>query len=204
MARQLSYAADPRVRVVLLGADQSPFCSGWDVRDLAGLDTASRDDVAAYFEAGRELLRAIEGCPVPLVAAVSGVALGFGCSILAHCDLVIADRGATFGLPEVKRGFPPATVMPELLEAMDARVVGAWALTGARHDAGQARSAGLVDRVAETSALSAVVSEVLAELTSTDTAVLRQTKALLRALQARNLPQRRELGVAAATDHFCK
>jgi hypothetical protein len=48
------------------------------------------------------------------------------------------------------------------------------------------------------------VSEVLAELTSTDTAVLRQTKALLRALQARNLPQRRELGVAAATDHFCK
>ncbi|MFN7151553.1 MAG: enoyl-CoA hydratase/isomerase family protein, partial [Microthrixaceae bacterium] len=186
------------------GADQSPFCSGWDVRDLAGLDTSARKDVARYFEAGRELLRAIEACPVPVVTAVSGVALGFGCSILAHSDLVIADVEAQFGLPEIKRGFPPATVVPELLEAMDAREIRAWALTGGRYDVHRASSAGLVHRIAPAGQLAAVLTEVLAEFAGSDPAVLRQAKALLREQQSLPLPQRRARGVAAAVDHFCK
>lgn len=205
IAAQLgAVARDPEIRVVLLGAAQRPFCSGWDVRDLAGLDTSSRVDVATYFEAGRELLRAIDAAPVPVVAAVSGVALGFGCSILAHADLVVADADAMFGLPEISRGFPPATVMPELLEVMSPREVLAWALSGAQRDAHQARDAGLVHRIAAAGRLETTVDEVLTELTRSDPAVLRQTKALLRAQQSLPLVQRRACGVAAAVDHFCK
>ena len=201
---RLALAEDPQVRVVVLAGEQSPFCSGWDLRDLAGLDVFAPDDVTRYFEAGRELLRAIEACPVPVVAAVSGVALGFGCSILAHADLVVADAGAQFGLPEVRRGFAPATVMPELLEAMDAREVRAWALTGARHDVHRAGAAGLVHRIAPPGTLPAVLTEVVEGLAEADPTALRTTKALLHEQRAMPLPQRRVRGVAAAVDHFCR
>jgi enoyl-CoA hydratase/carnithine racemase len=204
IAGQLALTENAEVRVVVLGADQAPFCSGWDVRDLAGLDTSRREDVVRYFEAGRELLRAIDACPVPVVTAVSGFALGFGCSILAHSDVVLADADAQFGLPEIKRGFAPATVMPELLEAMDAREIRAWALTGGRYDVHRASSAGLVHRIAPAGQLAAVLTETVADLVGAEPAVLRQTKALLREQQALPLPQRRARGVAAAIDHFCK
>lgn len=200
----LAKAAEPGVRVVLLGAGQTPFCSGWDVRDLAGLDRSSRDGVRAYFEPGRELMRALAECPVPVVAAVSGVALGFGCSLLAQADLVLADEEAQFGLPEIARGFPPATVMPELLEVMPARAVGAWALTGARHDAQRASMAGLVHRVAPKGSLDALLTDVLTDLTNLDGGVMRAAKALLRSQRDLPLQERRANGVAAAVDLFAE
>lgn len=204
MTAQLARAQGSGVRVVVLGADQSPFCSGWDVRDLADLDTSTREGVVRYFEAGRDLLRALEACPMPVVGVVRGVALGFGCSLLAHCDVVIADAEAQFGLPEINRGFAPATVMPELLGAMDAREIRAWALTGGKRDAQRAAQAGLVHVVAPSGRLEASSADLVAGLAGVDEPALRQTKGLLRELSALDLPERRARGVAAAVDHFCK
>lgn len=195
-------AADPATRVVVLGAGQAPFCSGWDVRDLAGLDTSSPETAASYFQAGRTLLTRLADCPVPVVAVVAGVALGFGCSLLAHVDVVVAAEDARFGLPEIGRGFPPATVAPELVDVLGPRELGMWALTGRRVDAAAARSAGLVHDVVPAAQLEDAAADLVAGLAGASGDLLRETKALVRALSAMDQAERRRHGVAVAAHHF--
>lgn len=194
--------ADPATRVVVLGAGQSPFCSGWDVRDLAGIDTSSPEATAAYFRAGRELLARLADCPVPVVAVVAGAALGFGCSLLAHADVVLAADDARFGLPEIGRGFPPATVAPELLDVLGPRALGVWALTGRRVGADDARAAGLVHDLVPAAELEAEAAAVVASLAGAGGPLLRETKALLRDLAPLDPARRRRHGVAVAVRHF--
>ncbi|MCG2623387.1 enoyl-CoA hydratase/isomerase family protein [Arthrobacter sp. I2-34] len=188
--------------VVVLGLGQAPFCSGWNLRDLDELRGATVEETRAFFDHGRRLLDAVSNCPQPVIAVVAGAALGFGCSLLSRCDLVLAADDAVFGVPEIRHGFAPATVIPELLATLGPRETAAWALTGDPVPAARAASAGLVHRTFAPRDLESAALELARTMARYEPGALRGTKRLIR--DAEDLPrqERRALGVQAAMAGF--
>jgi enoyl-CoA hydratase/carnithine racemase len=138
-------AGDPSVRAVVLSssADRA-FCAGADLKERSGFGDA---ELLAQRLLFRRAFGAIIGLPVPALAAVSGFALGGGCELALACDLIVADDGAVFGLPEVSVGLVPGGGGTQLL----ARRIGParaadLIYTGRRVDADEAAALGLVDR----------------------------------------------------------
>jgi len=91
----------PQARVIVLRGRGRHFCGG---NDLAEFQTMTPENAAERMRLVREAFWAIYYCPVPVIAAVHGAALGTGLAIAASCDLVVATEGARFGLPEVNVG----------------------------------------------------------------------------------------------------
>jgi len=134
--------ADPEVRCMVIAGSAQTFAAGADIKALAerSLDTHADPEAAAFWTR----LAAIE---TPLVAAVSGYALGGGCELALACDMVVADKDARFGLPEVTLGIIPGGGGSQRL----ARVIGKqrameFVLTGRRFDAEMAAGWGLVNK----------------------------------------------------------
>jgi enoyl-CoA hydratase len=86
--------------IVLSGAGPH-FCAGNDLDEFASM--TPENGVERMWRV-REAFFAIQDCPVPVIAAVHGVALGTGLAIAASCDLVVAARDAQFGVPELSVG----------------------------------------------------------------------------------------------------
>ena len=131
--------------VVLTGAGSRAFVAGADIGELATLDPQGGMRASRR---GQEVLAAIEGCDVPVIAAVNGYALGGGCELALACHLRIASENAVFGLPEVGLGIIPGYGGTVRL----ARIVGMgraleMTLTGDPVKAEQAREMGLVSSV---------------------------------------------------------
>ncbi|GAA4708972.1 enoyl-CoA hydratase/isomerase family protein [Pseudonocardia yuanmonensis] len=91
----------PDARVIVLGGRGKHFCGG---NDLAEFQTMTPENAGERMRVVREAFWAIYDCPVPVIAAVHGVAVGTGLAIAASCDLVVAAEGARFALPEVNVG----------------------------------------------------------------------------------------------------
>jgi len=94
--------ADPDTRAIVITGDARAFAAG---ADLAELKTRTVQDT--NFRSSRVAWEAMEACRKPVIAAVNGFALGGGCELALHCDIIIAGEGAKFGLPEVKVGIMP-------------------------------------------------------------------------------------------------
>lgn len=194
-------ALDDAVSSLALGSDHQPFCSGWDLGELAQLAGADGDRLEEFFRAGRRLLRALEAFPGPILGVVKGTALGFGLSLLAQCDVVLSEEGTVFGLPEIRRGFAPATVLPELYGVMEGRELRAWALTGDMVPSTRALTAGLVHEVLTPDDLSTRVSELVDGWAQASSAA-HETKRLLGSFEGMTRPHRRGAGIAAASEYF--
>jgi enoyl-CoA hydratase/carnithine racemase len=136
---------DPSVRAVVLSASgDRAFCVGADLKERSGFSDA---DLLAQRPVFRRAFGAVIGLRVPAIAAVSGYALGGGCELALGCDLIVADDGAQFGLPEVTVGLVPGGGGTQLL----ARRIGParaadLIYTGRRVTADEAFSLGLVSR----------------------------------------------------------
>lgn len=91
----------PNARAVVLAARGKHFCAGNDLSEFQAMDPAS---AVPSLKRAREAFWAIYDCPLPVIAAVQGVALGSGLAIAASCDIVVAAEGARFGTPEVNVG----------------------------------------------------------------------------------------------------
>jgi len=94
-------ADDPGVGVVVLSGRGKHFCAGNDLGEFTTLD--SKNSAGRMFEV-REAFWAVYDCPLPVIGAVHGAALGTGLSLAAHCDFVVAADDARIGLPEVGVG----------------------------------------------------------------------------------------------------
>jgi enoyl-CoA hydratase len=93
---------DPKVRaVVLTGTGDEVFCAGTDITELTEVDENHAGEIS---ERGQALCTQIENCPVPVIAAISGVAAGGGCELALACHIRIASANASFSLPETKLG----------------------------------------------------------------------------------------------------
>jgi enoyl-CoA hydratase len=89
------------VKVVVLAGDGRHFCGGNDLDEFATLTPRNSDVRMAEVRAA---FFAIQDCPLPVIGAVHGVALGTGLAIAASCDFVVASEDARFGVPEVSVG----------------------------------------------------------------------------------------------------
>lgn len=134
---------DPEVRcIALLGSDRA-FAAGADIGTMADASPIDmlRDNTFARIERIRELA-------TPVVAGVSGFALGGGCELAMACDLIVASEGAQFGQPEINLGvIPGAGGTQRLPRAVGKALAMDMVLTGRALSAAEARDAGLVARV---------------------------------------------------------
>jgi enoyl-CoA hydratase/carnithine racemase len=134
---------DPEVRCVVIAGSDEIFAAGADIKAMA-----ERSLTEALYHPAASFWRRLAGIKTPLVAAVTGYALGGGCELALACDLIVADEGASFGQPEIRLGIIPGGGGTQRL----ARVIGKqrameYVLTGRRFDAQTAHRWGLVNRV---------------------------------------------------------
>src|SRR5213594_287857 len=139
-------ATDDDIRgAILTGAGPKAFVAGADIGDLA---QQGPFDGKARALRGQSVLRRLETCGKPVLAAVNGFALGGGCELAMACHLRVASESAKFGQPEVKLGIGPGyggTVrLPRLVGKGRALEL---LLTGQMIDAQEAWRLGLVNRV---------------------------------------------------------
>ncbi|HEX8752173.1 MAG TPA: enoyl-CoA hydratase-related protein [Solirubrobacterales bacterium] len=136
---------DPEVRCIVLAGSSEYFAAGADIKAMAERPLDAPPDPAGPAFWAR--LAAVE---TPTIAAVAGYALGGGCELALSCDMIVAERGARFGQPEIRLGIIPGGGGTQRLT----RVLGKQramelVLTGRSFDAATAAGWGLVNRVAE-------------------------------------------------------
>jgi enoyl-CoA hydratase len=93
---------DDVTRCIVLTGSEKIFAAGADLRDMV-----DRTPVEMFTRRGERLWNPIADCPKPVIAAVNGYALGGGCELAMHADIIIAGEGASFGQPEVRVGIMP-------------------------------------------------------------------------------------------------
>ena len=142
-----AFEGDAATRVVVLQGDGPSFCAGADVAWMRKAGTYSRAENEADARRMAEMLRAIDGCPKPVVALVQGHAIGGGVGLVAASDIVLAAEKTVFSLAEVKLGILPSVISPYVLRAIGARQARDVFLTGERLDAREAFRIGLVHQV---------------------------------------------------------
>jgi methylglutaconyl-CoA hydratase len=167
---------DAGVRVVALRGAGGDFSAGMDLNELlASADRSVEENRDAALRFGEIFLR-MRRLPKPIVALVRGRALAGGCGLATACDLVLAVESATFGYPEVQRGFVPAIVMTLLKRVTGEKIAFDLAATGRILGASEAAAVGLVSRVYEDSDFDDQAGEVLRALAATSGSALAFTK----------------------------
>ena len=136
--------ADDAVGCLVITGSEKAFAAGADIKEMAGQTYA--DMFKSNFFAGPS--EAVARCRKPVIAAVSGFALGGGCELAMMCDFIIASETAKFGQPEINLGVAPGIGGTQRMtravgkaKAMDLM------LTGRMMDAAEAERSGLVARV---------------------------------------------------------
>jgi enoyl-CoA hydratase/carnithine racemase len=169
-------AAEEDIRVVLLAAEGDAYCAGNDINDFRDRGDAPSDNPAS-----RRFYFGLAECAKPVIAAVPGLAIGIGCTMLMHCDLVFAAPEARFRLPFVDLGVVPELGSSLLLPRLAGRHIAAeLMLLGEFFDAATAREIGLVNRVVERAELLPGALGTARALAGKPQAALRETKRLLR------------------------
>ena len=154
-------ASDPEVRVVLIRGNGAHFQAGADLtwlRQLATMDAATN---RAASVATAEAMRGLNEMAKPTVALVHGFCVGGGAGIVASCDIVVAERGATFAISEARWGMAATIIFPQLVAAMGIRNVRRYALSGERFDARRAEVLGLVHEVCQPGQLDASAAPII-------------------------------------------
>ena len=101
--QQFASQSDLRA-VILTGTGERAFCAGTDISELDGLD---EDEALQVSKRGQALCDLIENCPVPVIAAINGLAVGGGCELALACHIRVSVTAARFSLPETKLGLIP-------------------------------------------------------------------------------------------------
>ena len=134
---------DDNVRVIILTGNERAFAAGADIKQMAGkgaIDMLNIDQFTTWDK--------IKKTRKPLIAAVSGFALGGGHELVMHCDMVIASETAKFGQPEINIGvIPGAGGTQRLPRTVSKNVAMEMVLTGDFIDAQRAYEVGLVNKV---------------------------------------------------------
>jgi enoyl-CoA hydratase len=138
-----SFEADDRIGAMVLTGNEKAFAAGADIKEMADksiTEMMDRDHVAVF---GR--IRTIQK---PVIAAVSGWALGAGCEVALSCDMIVASESAKFGQPEINIGvIPGAGGTQRLTRAVGKALAMEMILNNRTLSAQEAYQFGLVNRV---------------------------------------------------------
>jgi enoyl-CoA hydratase len=137
------FDADPAIGALVISGDERAFAAGADIREMAdasAVEMLLRDQIG--------LFDLITGIHKPIIAAVSGWALGGGCELLLSCDMVVASETARFGQPEITIGvIPGAGGTQRLTRAVGKAVAMEMILNNRTLTAPEALAMGMVNRV---------------------------------------------------------
>lgn len=135
--------ADDDIRAIVLSGNDKAFAAGADIREMANksaIDMFITDQFSTW--------DAIKKIKKPIIAAVSGFALGGGCELTMLCDMIVASETARFGQPEIKIGvMPGAGGTQRLTRAIGKARAMEMVLTGRFITAQEALAAGLINKV---------------------------------------------------------
>ena len=207
-------AADAGVRCVVLTGAGRGFCAGPDLSDPAmarsEIPGAAPPDVGSLIERFyKPLALRIRSMPVPVIAAVNGVAAGAGASIALGCDMVIAARSASFIQAFSKIGLVPDAGSTWLLPRLVGRATAlGLAMTGDKLPAEQAQQMGMIWRCVDDVMFSAEVAAVAARLAGMPVKALAATRATIDAsmhlgfAEALSMEGEWQSRLSAAPDHL--
>ena len=167
-----------QARVLVISGAGRGFCAGQDLNDRAVAPGAGPPDLAASIEQNyKPLVLSLRALPLPVIAAVNGVAAGAGANLALACDLVIAARSAVFVQAFAKLGLVPDSggtwFLPRLVGT--ARALG-LAFLGDKLSAEQAAAWGLIWRCVEDAEFAGVVEDLARHLAAAPTRGLARTK----------------------------
>lgn len=166
------------VRVVILRGEDTDFSAGNDMQDFMK-SAAMKDQIRAQEGPPFVLLKSAAKFSKPLIAAVRGVAIGIGVTILLHCDLVYSDDTALFQIPFVSLGLSPEGASSKLLvEQAGYHKAAELLFTAQKFNSQVALSANLVNAVVEDAY--ATAQKQAERLAALPLASLKQSKALMK------------------------
>ena len=160
--------------VVFTAAGAKAFCVGGDLKEREGMTDEAWRAQHVIFEEGAFL---VLHCPIPVIAAVEGFAMGGGCELAVLSDFVVASETAVFAVPEVTRGIFPGIGGTQLLP----RIVGGplakeMIFTGRRVDAREAKAIGLVNHLVPAGQARAKALEIAATIADNGPIAVRKAK----------------------------
>lgn len=159
----LKYDADDDIGAIVITGSEKAFAAGADIAAMANwthMDVFKSEYITRNWETMLRIRK-------PIIAAVSGYALGGGCELAMMCDFIIASDTAKFGQPEIKLGIlPGAGGSQRLPRAIGKAKAMDMVLTGRMMDAAEAERSGLVSRVVATDRLMAEAVEVATVIAS--------------------------------------
>ncbi len=163
---------DPKTKAIVLTGGNKVFAAGADINDFL---TAKTVDV--YLRHSERYWDAITDCRKPIIAAVNGYALGGGCELAMHADIIVAGKSAKFGQPEIKIGLMPgAGGTQRLFRVIGKHKAMKLILTGDMISADQADQMGLVSEVVDDEATIKRAIEIAEQLASYSPIALIQIK----------------------------
>lgn len=175
--------ADPEARVIVVTGNGRAFSAGADRSLLTA--TAPAEERAVAGEEFSRFVNTLAACEKPLIAAVNGLAVGVGVTMLLYFDLVLAAGSARFRLPFTALGLVPEAGSSVLLSARTRWDAAMWAMLSSEWiEAEAAREMGLVWRVIPDDRLLEDASQVAARLAELDPDSVRATKRLMNAGRA--------------------
>lgn len=177
--------SDDDLRVGILTGAGGTFCSGMDLKGFLRGESPMVE--------GRGFGGVVQAPPKkPLIAAVDGYALAGGLELMIACDLVVANSGAKFGIPEVKRGLVAAAGGVMMLpDQIPERIAMELALTGDFIDATRAYELGLINRVVDGSALDGA-KDLAASIVANGPLAVRVSKQIVKESRAWPMDERYE------------
>lgn len=164
--------SDPNISVIVITGTGKVFAAGADLKDMA-----LRTPPEMIARRTHVHWAAISQCPKPVIAAVNGLALGGGCELALHADMIIAADTAQFGQPEIKVGIMPgAGGTQRLVRAIGKYKAMKLLMTGQPISAGEAERIGLVTEVVPAAELLDKVKALAVELAALPAVALAEIK----------------------------
>ena len=167
---------DPQIRSIIITGNKD-FCAGADIKEMHAIKP---EEIEAFCRWGHKVFDQLEGMGKPVIAAMTGFALGGGCELALACDIRIAGESAKFGQPEVNLGLIPGFGGTQRLS----RLVGIakakeMILTGKIIDVKEAESIGLVNRVVKDEELMIAAEEMAQVIAQKGPIAVKMAKALI-------------------------
>lgn len=164
-------AADPAMRVVVLGAAGRGFCAGHDLKEMRA-HTGDIPWQRRLFDACSKMMMTLTEMPQPVIARVHGIATAAGCQLVSMCDLAVANEDARFALPGLNIGVfcttPAVGVARNILRKQAMEML----LTGDMIDAPTALARGLVNRVVPVAELDPAIARLAEQISARSAAVI--------------------------------
>ena len=169
--------ADAGTRAIVIAGSGGVFTAGNDIADFLSAATAP----GSVAQSPQAFITTIATCVTPLVAAIDGLAIGVGTTLMLHCDLVYASPGAKFRMPFVDLALVPEAASSLLLpQRIGMAKASEFLMLGEGFDAVEALRLGLVNAIVEPELLMAHACAMAEKLAAKPAAALAATRRLLR------------------------